>query len=396
MTARAPAVSPRAVFAACCSSSGLMGVVSTAPALCLTAIAADLGLGPAGSGVYLSGIYWGLTVSLLVTGPFADRFGFRIPFVASAVLQAAGMLLTAAASTPWMATAGAVVVGLGIGALDALVTPLVCAVYPEARTRTSNLLHAFYPLGMLLSVFLVLLLLRLGLDWHGVYRWLSLLCLPYGLMMLLIGLPATSHAGPERLPTRDLIGTRHFLVLAVLILLAGATEAGPSQWLPAYIEKAAGGTQFGGALGLLAFGTTMACGRLGNSLLAHRFGATRLVTGGAIVCTAMIVLAALPVPALVNVAALATIGLAVSGLWPSVLALAGDRFPAAGASMFSLLSSAGGMGCVIGPLAIGLVADRWGLRWGMAALTVAPLGVVLFQRAFALDRPAAPAGAPGA
>jgi fucose permease len=378
------------VFAVCCSASALMGVVSTAPALCLTAIAADLGLGPAGSGVYLSGIYWGLTISLLVTGPCADRFGFRVPLVISAILQAVGMFLTAAAPAPWLATAGAVVVGLGIGALDALVTPLVCAVYPEARTRTSNRLHAFYPLGMLLCVLLVLLLLRLGLDWRAVFRCLSLLCLPYGIAVLTVSLPAASHAGPQRLPTRDLFRTRHFLLLTALILLAGATEAGPSQWLPAYIEEAAGGTQVAGALGLLAFGTTMAIGRFGNSLLAQRFGARRLLAAGTLVCTVMMVLAALPLSPLLNVAALAIIGLAVSGLWPSVLALAGDRFPAAGASMFSLLSSAGGIGCVIGPLAIGLVADRWGLHWGMASLTAAPLVALMLLRTLAATREPAP------
>ena len=86
-----------------------------------------------------------------------------------------------------------------------------------------------------------------------------------------------------------------------------------------------------------------------------------------------------PTPA-ATIAALAVLGLAVSGLWPTVLALAGDRFPTAGASMYSLLSAAGNLGGLVGPLVIGLVAERWGLRSGMAVLVVAPLVVVALQQ----------------
>ena len=366
-------VSSKAILVLCCAATAVMGAVTNVPAVCLTALAEGLRLGTAGSGAYLSCAFWGMTAGLVAAGPFADRFGLRLPLCASALLQAAGLQVTAAAPAAWVACAGAMLVGLGLGTLDALVTPLVCAVYPDRRARTANLLHAFYPAGLLAGVLLALLLLRLGWSWRGVYRGASLLCLPYGAAALAVALPAATHAGTVRLPVRRLLGSGPFLLLAVTIFVAGLAEIGPSQWLPAYIERAGGGTRAAGAVGLLLFGATMTAGRLGNSLLGHRLGAVRLLVGGALLAAAMLMLAAVPAPPALNIAALAVVGLAISGMWPTVLALAGDRFPAAGASMFSLLSATGSMGCIAGPLVVGLVAERWGLRWGMASLSAAPL-----------------------
>ena len=44
---------------------------------------------------------------------------------------------------------------------------------------------------------------------------------------------------------------------------------------------------------------------------------------------------------------LAVLGLGVSGLWPTILSLAGDRFPQAGASMYSLLHTSGNLGGLV-------------------------------------------------
>jgi fucose permease len=190
-------------------------------------------------------------------------------------------------------------------------------------------------------------------------------------------LPPHSHEGPARMPTRLVAGQVEFLILAAAIFLAGVTELGPSQWLPAYVEQAAGSARSTSALGLLLLGVMMAAGRLGNSYLARHAGPNTLVLAGAAVAATGLVLSALPAPAWFTVACLAMLGLGVSGIWPSVLSLAGNRFPQAGAAMYSILSAGGNLGGLAGPLAIGLIAQAGGLRLAMGLLALCPATILL-------------------
>jgi len=263
--------------------------------------------------------------------------------------------------------------------LDALLAPLVCALYPETRTRVSNQLHAFYPIGILFLVGGVVFLFQMHWTWRGIYRLIAVLSLPYGLVFFFLPLPRRLHSGSDRLPTRQLMRMRSFLLLLFAMLLSGITEIGPSQWLPAYIEEGISGTQTGGAIGLLVFGITMATGRVLNSYLIQRLSLRRYFLAGGVLCAAGLLLAAVPTTVFVTVVCLAIVGFGIAGFWPTILACAGDSFPKAGASMFSLMGAMGNSGGIVGPVLIGAVAERWGLRAGIGLLTVAPvmLAIVL-------------------
>ena len=368
---------PAGLLAACCLATISIGLLTNLPALCLTAIAGDLGLDRVHSGLFLSFAFWGLVVSISLSGPAADRWGFRYLLVASGVLQAAGLYLVSQAHGSGQACLGAGVTGLGTGVLDALLTPLVCAAYPKTRTRTANLLHAFYPIGMSMVVLAVLLLTWLQWDWRHIYRLMIATNVPYAILFLFIPLPPHSHQGPARMPPGLIVRQGAFLLLVGAIFLAGVAELGPSQWLPAYVEQAVGSARSTSALGLLLLGAMMALGRLGNSFLARHAGPKPLVLAGAAITGVSLVLAALPAPTFFTVACLAVLGLGVSGLWPSVLSLAGNRFPQAGATMYSVLQTAGNVGGLVGPLAIGLIAQRAGLRVAMGLLALAPATMLL-------------------
>jgi predicted MFS family arabinose efflux permease len=375
--------SPGGLLAACCLAMAALGLVTNVPALCLTSIASDLQLDPAHSGLFLSCAFWGLVASIPLAGPAADRWGFRYLLVGSAVLQISGMLLVSSAQGASQACLGAAVAGLGTGILDALLTPLACAAFPSARTWTANLLHAFYPIGMLLVVLVVLVLTQLAWSWRAIYRAVALANLPYATLFALMPLPRQSHQGPQRMPVRQLLSHGAFVFVLLSIFMAGVTELGPSQWLPAYLEQAAGSSRSASALGLLMLGLMMATGRLCNSFFARRANPRWLVTGGAAVSLLGLLLAAVPSGPLPSIACLGLLGLGISGVWPSLLSLAGNRFPEAGAAMYSLLSASGNLGGLVGPLTIGLVAQGAGLRLAMATLAFAPaaiLGLVVVDR----------------
>ncbi len=367
-----------AILAACCLGMLGMGLALSTPPLFARAIATAFGLDNTASGLFLGCMFWGMVAGIFVSGPLADRVGFRVLLVGAAVLETAGMCVVARSGGMWDIYLGSSIAGFGMGVVDALATPLACAAYPQARARVANLVHSFYPLGLLLAGVLVMLLGHWG--WRRIYLLMGLACLPAGLLFACLRLPAAAHEGPDRLPARRLIMLRPFLLLLAAILLAGVTEVGFSHWLPTYVEKAQGGTRGMGTAAFLVFGVAMTLGRLGHSAVAHRFRLRTLWIAGAAASALVLSLASLDAPPFFTILCAAVMGVAISGLWPITLALAGNRYPQAGASMYSTLHVVGNAAGIIGPLMVGVIADRWDLHAGMAVLAVVPLAALMVIR----------------
>jgi len=112
--------------------------------------------------------------------------------------------------------------------------------------------------------------------------------------------------------------------------------------------------------------------------MASRIGVQRLLAMAAVVCMVFLAGVALPLGTVWRVICLGIVGFSVACLWPTLLAVAGDRFPQAGASMFSVLSAVGGVGCAAAPVALGYVASAFGsLVPAMAALALAPALILI-------------------
>jgi MFS family permease len=419
----------RAILAACCLGMCAISFAVTGGPVFLTDIAGDLKLGETQQGIFLGSTCWGLTIAILLVGPLADRLGFRALMALGAVLQIAGLATVSQAGGAPAAYVGGTLVGCGCGVADALLSPIVCAVYPENRTRMSGLLHSFYAIGLIATVLILLAVLSAGWSWRSAFLLLAAMIAPYGLLVLVLPLPTQTHEGDERMPARQVVRRGAFWLLVGAIFMSGITELGPGSWLPAFVRQSAGeqrgamplpvrgeghvpanhahppqtvcehGTQdastqaalqappdrvdpVAGALGMLAFGVTMAVGRLTVSAVIHRLGVRRLFVIGGALCAVSLVMASLPnIPfgplgPIWSASWLALLGLGVAGFWPTILATAGDRFPKAGASMFSLLSATGNLGGVVGPVTIGLVADCSGLNLAMRLMALVPLAAL--------------------
>lgn len=76
----------------------------------------------------------------------------------------------------------------------------------------------------------------------------------------------------------------------------------------------------------------------------------------------------------------------------AVQAGTGDRFPQAGATMFSVLSASGAFGCAAAPVVVGWIAEADGtLPPALAALAVAPAVILaICARRATIDRPVGP------
>jgi fucose permease len=344
----------------------------------LTAIAIDLGKGTPLSAEQLGRVgavtFTGLVGGILVTGPLADRWGARIFAVGGNVLIALGLLALRWTTDYPMLLGAAFVGGVGAGILDMILSPIVSSlIRGESQTAALNVLHSFYCIGAIMTILAGALALLFNLSWRNLALVLFPMPIVVGIALCLLPMPSLIEAGRTRVRTRALVSQRFFLLTMITIFLGGATELGMAYWLPAYAEKSLGYAPWMAALAFLGFSVAMTLGRLGIMLLPKTVGGIPLMLVCCLASTVLFPIASFaPNPGLAAAACI-LVGLTGSCLWPTTLAVAADRYPDGGATMFALLGALGNFGGIFMPWLVGVVADHWGLRWGLATATFCPL-----------------------
>jgi hypothetical protein len=128
------------------------------------------------------------------------------------------------------------------------------------------------------------------------------------------------------------------------------------------------------AAGFAAFSLGMAAGRLGGDVLNERLGAALLLRGGMALVACALAAALLLGEAAATLAGLALAGLGIANAVPLLFSAAG-RIPPAGPSLAATFTL-GYTGFIVGPPAIGFLAQAIGLPRTLALLCVAALVVV--------------------
>ena len=370
-----------AVLAACCYGMMAISFVGATHVFWAPSIMRNLGLNPAGAGVFLSCAFWGMAGALLLSGPLADRYGFRGLLVGGAVCQSLGLLVASAAATPALLYLGACLGSLGNGAILALATPVVFALYPHAKIRVGNFLLSFCSVGAVVVVGLGIVLFERAWAWQEAYRLIAVLVLPYGLALAFLPLPASCRAAgtprrrvAEEMKERWRLLKRPPFVLALAgILPMAITVGGISVWVPSYVEQALDATRRAAGGGLIVFACATALGNWLNSALVRSLGPRRLSVAGGTVGAVALLTASRTTNPLVGVGCFALLAFGMAGFFPAIVAHCGDRFVDGRASMYSLLYATGNVGQATGTLMIGLLAAAWSLPSAMTAMAAGPL-----------------------
>ncbi len=375
--------------------------------------------------------FTGFCFGIVIGGVIADKIGYgKLVIVALGLHVLSAVVTLAVADTMDPKTAFALLwtacflFAVANGTLEAVANPLVATLFPENRAHYLNILHASWPLGMVIGGFAVKIFGgNLGWGWKGQ---LCLFLVPtavYALMFLGQHFPqsAASKKGlslGEMLKDVGMIGA---LVIAFFIglfikdglgpLLAGFTGSdffATPNWK--YISIAVGavvwltfsglsGWAFGSILlfvlfvvhalvGAVELGTDGWIQNITGAILTPSQGTnlfifTSLVMFGLRFCAGFIEhnLKLSPVGLLLGcamiacfglnlVSALQTFGGAMGALavyalgktffWPTMLAVASDRFPRTGAVAISIMGGIGMMSAgLVGSPGLGYAKDRF-------------------------------------
>lgn len=299
----------------------------------------------------------------LIFSFFSHKFNIPKAVKLTPVLTVIGLLLYAA--SPYLfpnnvylgLVLGTVIFSASGGLVEVLISPVIAAIPAKNPEREMSKLHSIYAWGV---VFLVpistLYLLAFGAQtWNLLVLLLSLI--PLVAAILFCGAQIPQMETPERVSgALTLLKNKGVWLCIIAIFLGGASECTMAQWSSSYLEQAIGIPKvWGDILGVAMFGIMLGLGRT----LYGKYGKSieKLLVWAAVGATVCYLTAALSSIAAVGLVACALTGLCTAMMWPGMLIVASERFPAGGVFIFAIMASGGDLGASVGPQLVGIITD---------------------------------------
>lgn len=374
----------------------------------LDALGIDFQLTKEQLGQLLSPAFLGFTVSILIGGSLVDLFGMRRLLTISGWFYVAAILGIVFAPFPEAPVASIfgnsitlllwfsmLTLGLAQGLVEGVINPLCSTLYPEDKTHRMNVLHAWWPGGLIvggLLAFLITMVMGLAgdvdpatatLGWR--IKLLTILLVAAGYLFLIRGqeFPKTERvtAGVSNWDMlRDLLRPS-FIALWGCMWLTSATELGPDQWVPSLITNL---TDMQGILILVYTAGIMFVLRFFGGPLAHTFSPFGLLTISAVLAAAGLYSLGSVSTVFGAFAAATLFGVGKTYFWPCMLGITAEQFPKGGPVALALMGGTGNLAIALVLPFMGRWYDNDGAAAAFQYVSVMPMALVVFFGLFLL------------
>ena len=225
---------------------------------------------------------WGFAVSQVVFAPLCDTLGMRFLVRMAFLGHLGGAAILVFATGFETLFAGALVIAMANGLVEAACNPLVAALYPDNKTVKLNQFHVWFPGGIVLGG-----LAAYFLDGAGITSWqvkIGLIVVPtvvYGALLLRQRFPATEGVSSGVSVSEMFRATLQTPLMWLMLLCMAATasvELGPNRWLPAVLEASG----MAGILVLVYVSAIMAVMRYWAGPVVHRLSPTGILLASAV------------------------------------------------------------------------------------------------------------------
>ena len=322
----------------------------------------------------------------LLSAKFVDKIGYRAAAVAAHVFAAAGLVgltvLPDLFPDPYWGLVTAIFLyAIGGGMTEVIISPIVEACPTQRKEAAMSLLHSFYCWG---HVFVVLsstlFFVTVGID-----SWQLLACLwavvPFLNIFYFLHVPIQSLVTEnEGMAVPQMIRKPLFWVLMLLMVCAGASEQGMSQWASAFTEAGLHVSKTVGDLaGPCSFAVLMGLSRVLYAKYSEKMQLQLFMMGSSLLCIFSYLMASLTQNPVLGMIGCGLCGLSVGILWPGTFSMAAKHMRSGGTAMFALLALAGDLGCSAGPTLVGVVSDacQGDLKRGLLAAAIFPILLIL-------------------
>lgn len=304
----------------------------------------------------------------LLSAFFIDKIGYRASAVIAHGFSVVGLIglafLPDILPDPFIGLVAAVTLyAVGGGLLEVIVSPVVEACPTDNKEKAMSLLHSFYCWGHVG----VVLLSTLFFAVFGIENWrvIALLwaIIPAANLILFTRVPINSliNEDEEGLKPTALFKNKYFYIFFLLMLCAGASEQGVSQWASAFAEAGLGVSKtIGDLAGPMLFATLMGTARALYGKLGHKIDLEKFMLFSSVLCIGAYLLTALSPNPVLSLIGCGICGFSVGILWPGTFSLACAGIRGGGTLMFAMFALAGDIGCAAGPAIVGNMAEVFG------------------------------------
>ncbi|QYX82091.1 MFS transporter [Streptomyces akebiae] len=345
----------------------------------IPAIKEQTGASPGALGLALLGVSAGAVITMMLTGRLCRRFGSHPVTVACAVLLSLSVALPPLTHSALALGAVLLVFGAAFGGINVAFNSAAVDLVAALGRPVMPGFHAAFSLGGMVGA-------GLGSLVAG-----SLSPTRHLLGITLIGLLVTAAAAPTLLrheppapldhtpgePARESgprgpgrLDSRTRALVVVLGLIAGCTAYGEgalADWGALHLEADLDASPGVAAIGYSCFALAMTVGRLTGTTLLERLGRTTVLVAGGSTATAGMLLGSLAPSVPATLLGFAITGLGLANIFPVAIERAGAL---AGPSGVATASTLGYLGMLLGPPAIGFMAEWFSLPTALTSVAV--------------------------
>ncbi|MCC6271224.1 MAG: MFS transporter, partial [Microbacteriaceae bacterium] len=298
----------------------------------------------------------GFGFTIIFCSFFIDQVGYKFLLAIAFALHLLSAILTLAAgpvfaasgkdAAYWCLYIAMFLFSLGNGIGEAVINPLTATLYPKNKTHWLNILHAGWPAGLILGAMFGYCFVGKTahvsqLRWEIPMLFFMVPTIIYGLLTLKNKFPV-SEASAAGVGLGTMIATvltsPIFLFLVFIHALVGYQELGTDSWIQNIMKNVIPGQE---TLLFIYTSGLMFVLRFFAGPIVHRINPLGLLFISACCGAVGLFLLGTVNTGLLVVAAATVYGIGKTFLWPTMLGVAGERYPKAGALGMGLLGGVG-------------------------------------------------------
>jgi fucose permease len=351
----------------------------------------DNGLDAGGLGLALTGFAIGLVAGTRLAGPAMHRAGGRAAVRVGVPAQCAGLaILPLASGLPGLA-AILFAFGLAGGLLDVAMNTEAVAVERRFGLRVMSAMHGTWSASVLAGAAIASVAVAAGVP-IGVGLPTVAVVLAVASLPVLRWLPspkpdpgrvAVAAGTPEGSPVARTV------LLCLVAASAFLSEGVAIEWSAVFLREVVGAEAGTAGFAVVAFSAGMAASRFAGDRLSSRVDPATLARAGAGVGAVVLAAVVAASSSFVTIAGLAVVGLGLGPVVPLAFRAAGNVLLGEGRTALGIVVTAGYVGSIVGPLAVGFTADLAGLRAGFLVPVTACAAAALAAGAIRDPRPRA-------
>ncbi|MFE9010984.1 MFS transporter [Streptomyces cyaneofuscatus] len=333
-------------------------------------------------GLVLFGLSVGSMGGVLISGGLVRKYGGRPVIAVGAGLFVAGLLVIAGGTALELSGgvfAGLALFGAGMGLAEVAFNIEGAAVERTAGRPVLPVLHGCFSLGTVFGALLGMGLTAVAfpVGWH-----LTGIAVAAAVAGLWTVRAIPSGTGREETEAGDdgertgglraqlaVWSDRRLVLIGLIVLAMAFAEGSANDWLPLLMVDGHGTSATAGSLTFMLFAVAMTTGRFAGGPLLVRYGPAAVVRASAVVATVGVALVIFSSSALLAGAAVVLWGLGASLGFPVAISAAGEGEKEAAARV-GAVATAGYVAFLVGPPALGFLADHVGLRLAMLVVLV--------------------------